>query len=191
MPEEAIECYDEVLTLDPNRLKIWTKKGNFLLMLKRYEDAIECYDRALDVDPQIELRKEEEVMKAGWNDFPGISIDPHETQLWKKEIWNNKGRALHLLGNKTLKAVDFRAQDYNQVSTQAFGYLNQALTCYDKALEIDPIDEVVWYNEAVLFFDGYKFDEAIQRIDQALKIKSTDVKVASESIYAFLSSIKT
>ncbi|MHC1597395.1 MAG: protein kinase domain-containing protein, partial [Methermicoccaceae archaeon] len=49
--EDAIECYDKALKIDPKDADAWKKKGNALDELGRYEDAIECYDEALKIDP--------------------------------------------------------------------------------------------------------------------------------------------
>ena len=50
--EEAIECYDKALKIDPQYADAWYNKGYALSKLGRYEKAIECYDRALEIDPK-------------------------------------------------------------------------------------------------------------------------------------------
>src|ERR671919_3237897 len=50
--EEAIQCLDKVLEIDPNAQGTWKGKAFILLdPLQRYEEAIECYDRALEIKP--------------------------------------------------------------------------------------------------------------------------------------------
>ena len=44
--EEAIECYDKAIELDPDYADAWKHKGDALYELGRYEEAIECYDKA-------------------------------------------------------------------------------------------------------------------------------------------------
>jgi len=67
--EEAIECYDKALEIDPgyeltinnrnialNALKEeWNSKGEALYERERYDEAIECYNKALEIDPGYEL----------------------------------------------------------------------------------------------------------------------------------------
>jgi len=36
--EEAIECYDKALKVDPKNVSAWNNKGDALLNLKRYEE---------------------------------------------------------------------------------------------------------------------------------------------------------
>lgn len=43
---ESIECYDEVLTVEPNNLLALKNKGFALKQLGKHEDALECIQRA-------------------------------------------------------------------------------------------------------------------------------------------------
>ena len=54
-PENAIVCFDEVLTIDPKNTEAHVKKGTAYEKLKRLEDAISCYDRAIAVDDSMTL----------------------------------------------------------------------------------------------------------------------------------------
>ena len=49
--EEAIKCYDEIITkLDPKAVDAFNNKGWALNKLGRYPEAIKCYDKALELD---------------------------------------------------------------------------------------------------------------------------------------------
>ena len=49
--EEAIECYDEAIAINPQYLEAWYNKGNSLAEgLGRHEEAIECYDEAIAIN---------------------------------------------------------------------------------------------------------------------------------------------
>lgn len=50
--EEAVDCYDQAINLDPNDASTWYGKGCALSGLARYLEEIECYDRAIKLDPQ-------------------------------------------------------------------------------------------------------------------------------------------
>jgi len=54
-PEDAIQCFDEVLTLDPRNTEAHVKKGAAYEKLKKLEEAISCYDRAIAVDDSMTL----------------------------------------------------------------------------------------------------------------------------------------
>jgi tetratricopeptide (TPR) repeat protein len=54
-PADALECFDQVLAIDPRHTDALVKKGSALERLKRFEAAVECYDRALAIDDTITL----------------------------------------------------------------------------------------------------------------------------------------
>ena len=51
--EAALDCLDEVLTLDPGNADALVKKGAALERLERIQEAIECYDRAIARDSSM------------------------------------------------------------------------------------------------------------------------------------------
>ena len=51
--EAALDCLDEVLTLDPGNADAMVKKGAALERLERIQEAIECYDRAIARDSSM------------------------------------------------------------------------------------------------------------------------------------------
>ena len=48
--EEAIDSYDQALSIKPDFQEAWNNRGNELSKLGRYEEAINSYDRALQID---------------------------------------------------------------------------------------------------------------------------------------------
>jgi len=48
---EAMQCYDEVLLVEPESLDTYRNKAVLLKDLGKYEKAIECYDEILLRDP--------------------------------------------------------------------------------------------------------------------------------------------
>jgi len=47
--EEAIECFNETLRINPLSAGAWYNKGLALYILGRYTEAIKCYDEALEI----------------------------------------------------------------------------------------------------------------------------------------------
>jgi tetratricopeptide (TPR) repeat protein len=45
--DEAIECYDKAIELNPNNADAYNNKGTVLSELRNYHQAIECYDKAI------------------------------------------------------------------------------------------------------------------------------------------------
>ena len=77
----AIQCFDKALEIDPNNASTWNNKGLVLDHLRKYDDAIQCYDKALEIDPNNDLFNENRNIvleklgktekKSGWKRFLG------------------------------------------------------------------------------------------------------------------------
>jgi len=50
--DEAIECYDKALELDPQDTDVWNNKGTALDRMERFDEAIASFDNALKFDHQ-------------------------------------------------------------------------------------------------------------------------------------------
>lgn len=50
--DEALECFDKALSLDPKNTHAWNQKGVALRSLGRYDEAIECFNKALEIVPK-------------------------------------------------------------------------------------------------------------------------------------------
>ena len=56
------------------------------------------------------------------------------------------------------------------VELYAQGKYDEALKCYDKAIELDPQFSLAWNNKGAALFSQGKYDEAIQAYDKAIEI---------------------
>ena len=74
--DEAIECYDKALKINPNNVKAWNNKAFALHNLNRLEEAIEKKEKTLNINPK---------------DFG---------------VWNNKGFCLHELNRTEIAATN-------------------------------------------------------------------------------------
>ena len=50
--DEALECFNKILSLDPKNTHAWNQKGVALRSLGRYDEAIECFNKALEIVPK-------------------------------------------------------------------------------------------------------------------------------------------
>ena len=148
---EAIECYDKALKINPNNVKAWNNKAFALHNLNRLDEAIECYDKSLEIDPNFisSLRNKafalrtlnrldeaiecyDKVLKIDSNDFG---------------VWNNKAFSLHELNRS-----------------------DEAIECYDKALKINPNYFEAWANKGFTLESLGRLDEAVECYNKALEI---------------------
>lgn len=63
--DEAVECYDKAIEINPKDAFAWYNKGNALANLAMHEKAIACFDKALELDPNY---------TNAWNN-KGVSLD--------------------------------------------------------------------------------------------------------------------
>jgi len=48
--EEALECYDEALSLDTHYIKAWYRKGHVLLSMNKYMDSAKCFENVVELE---------------------------------------------------------------------------------------------------------------------------------------------
>ena len=51
----ALQCFDEVLALEPNHGEALVRKGAALEHMKKLSEAFECYDRAIAADESMTI----------------------------------------------------------------------------------------------------------------------------------------
>jgi tetratricopeptide (TPR) repeat protein len=49
--EQAIECFDKAIKINPNESDLWCSKGTALYYLGKYEESIKCYNKSIAIDP--------------------------------------------------------------------------------------------------------------------------------------------
>jgi tetratricopeptide (TPR) repeat protein len=54
---EALECFDRALKINPGVSNIWLNRGIALVKLNEFEEAMDCFDRSLQLDPNNESAK--------------------------------------------------------------------------------------------------------------------------------------
>ena len=153
--EEAIKCYDEIITkLDPKHLLAWLYKGVALSKLGQSEEAIKCYDEIItkldskDIDALnnkgwalYNLGQQEEAIKC--YDEVITKLDPKNVNAWY-----NKGVALHMLCQ-----------------------YEEAIKCYDEiTTKLDPNYVSAWHGKGAALGMLGKYEEAIDYFNKALSI---------------------
>ncbi|CAD8055916.1 unnamed protein product [Paramecium primaurelia] len=152
--QDAIECYDKAISINPNDDITWTNKGFALNNLNKYKDAIESFDKAISINPKDDitwtnkglalnnLNKYQDAIECY---DEAISINPKYDKAW-----SNKGFALHKLQKYT-----------------------DAISCYDQALSININHQRLKLKADSLFELGKK-PEAKQFYEASLEQGSND-----------------
>ena len=183
--DEAIQCYDQALRIDPQYAAAWSNKGNSLASLGRFDEALQCFEQALRITPQlVEAWVSKGASLANLGRFAeavqcydqALRINPQYA-----EAWDNKGNSLGSLGRFD-EAIQCHEQAlvinpqypeawYDKgVSLSGLGRFAEAVRCFDQALRINPQYADAWYNKGNSLGGLGRFDEAIQCFEQALRI---------------------
>ena len=139
--EEALECYDKAIELNPKDLKTWHNRGDVLEKLGIlsfdkwfFQSAIECCDKVIELG------------QTSWE-----SVDPNDNDGWDPKgiaayEWMTKGMILYIhLGR--------RRASFNSVFGMNPSHHNEAIKCFDKAIELNPKDANVWKHKGDTLVD--------------------------------------
>jgi tetratricopeptide (TPR) repeat protein len=140
--EECIRCYDKIIKINSNEGMAWRGKGLALGRLGRPQAAIECYDEALKIDPYDDIAQRSKDIEI--EEFKAIDTVTHSPDM----------------SSLVTKGLELELDEKYE----------EAIQCYDEALEINPNDESVWENKADALGSLDKDEEAIQCYDEALEI---------------------
>jgi len=196
---DAIECYDKAIELAPNYVDAWTNKAVILTSLKRYEEALECYDKAIDLDSQnINILLNKANMCYISNRYKVLlECCDKILKLDHEQIgaWNGKGFALRALGEYEKatecykKILEIESKTINYDVKSDFFYCNKkdlilyeykswekALEYYDKALEVNPENIIIWGNRGLILQELRRYDEALVCYDKVIENGNTSDK---------------
>jgi tetratricopeptide (TPR) repeat protein len=130
--EQAIDCFNQAIDINPQYITAWTGKGDALYSLGKYNESLQAYESALGVFPSDGItwyRKGLALYELGRYQE---AISSYETALLtfprNAEIWLNKGKAL--LANEQY---------------------NEALDSLEYSLKLDPSIAVAWYYKGKTF----------------------------------------
>ncbi len=150
--QNAVDCHDKVLKINPKSEKALAYKGAALAKSGKNSDAVICYDKALEINPKY--------VDAWYN--KGVSLDKHgkydESIICYDRTLEINPRHVEALVNKGAILVD----EYDK--------LYEGIIYFDKALEINPKKEEALVSKGAALGKSSKHDEAIIYFDKALEI---------------------
>lgn len=72
--DKVLECYNKVISLDPNYPMAYYYKGEILVAMDNLQEAINAYNKALGLDPENELFKEAKLLAAEDYEIQSIAL---------------------------------------------------------------------------------------------------------------------
>ena len=181
---DAVACYDKALAIDAKNVIAWCGKGSLLGASGNHSQALVCFERVLAVEP-----KNAAVLfgKAISEEMEGRLSDAANTlrrfidvagPMYAEEIAAAKRHLVELVRRET-QANDETGERLNNdgLALSQLGRLDEALICYDKALEVVPQRVDVWCNKGTVLSILGRSTEAIGCYDKALAIDSRNAGV--------------
>jgi tetratricopeptide (TPR) repeat protein len=151
--ENAIDCYDMAIEINPEFALAWRNKGYALGSLGKYEEAIKCFDEAIEHEPN------------------------------NADAWRNKCFAIGKIPERGEDAkkcfIEAITKDPEFAFTHnSYGYIlnslgeyREAIKCFDKALEINPEFALAWRNKGFSLISLDQAKDAIECVGKSIKIE--------------------
>jgi len=191
-PGEALECYERGLLIDPHNALLGRLKARALGDLGRIEEALECSDRALEREPgdaSLLSTRAEILDSAGRHAEQLVCLDRAlELDSGNAELWRDKAGALERLDRleealaccKSAQDINPRRADSSSVLRMGdilakLGRNDEAIDCYDRALEIAPRDILVWGAKGIALNRLGYIEEALKCHERMLEINPRDL----------------
>ena len=192
---KAIEAHQQAIEANPNNADAWSSKGLAHLSLQQHQQALASFARAQEIAPDnptiwiqkgIALKALQRPQEANMFYQEALAVYDEVTRKNHKNpaLWSDRGfvllqlnrpqdafasydRALRLNEN-FYEALIGKANAYNLVKDY-----QQALSMFDRASEIRPKDDRVWYNRGNLLLQALNNpSEALTSFKQATALNS-------------------
>jgi len=182
--EEAVNDYSKAIELDPSftGLEAQLYRAGVLAELDRYDEAVAAYDKIIKTVP-----------------------DNNTMTMYVAQVWAGKGNVLEKMGDhedalkafakaKELGVLTIAVAQENTTNywvTKAKdlimnGSTDEAISAYDRALQIDPSNETIWTYMALELAISGRDDESLRASEKALGILDDKLKVNPQDADSWL-----
>jgi tetratricopeptide (TPR) repeat protein/energy-coupling factor transporter ATP-binding protein EcfA2 len=178
LDDEAVECLEKALDINPGLASAWMEKGNALDFSGRHKEALLCYDKAEEIDPHY-LSLVISINRGGCfynmrKYKPAIVCFDKVLNIINSEKLPNLLQLLDLNKRELLlyqiDSWKSRAYRLKGICLIELGKYEGAVRCFDKALEIDPSNTDAWYQKAYALIELKKYEAAINAYQELLNI---------------------
>jgi tetratricopeptide (TPR) repeat protein len=183
--EEAVNAYNNAISLNPENAGAWAGKAVSLGYLSlsnkntnAYNDSLNAYDRAIEL--YYNDTKNYASDANAWYNL-GLILKDRVIAMQSGENLgvNSDGPMRMQYLEESLKAYD-RATEINPKFVAALrgkgnvlyilGRYNDSLNAYNAAIETDSKYALAWYNKGLALYDMGRYEEAVQAYDTAIEI---------------------
>ncbi|WP_094603230.1 Beta-barrel assembly-enhancing protease [Sporomusa silvacetica DSM 10669] len=184
--EDAIQCYQEGLTLCPGNVELWFNMGSTLLELSRLTEAVAALQQAIALQPDYagvymnlgNAFKEQGRCEDAVQCFQkGLVICPGSAELWFNlgttllEV-RRLPEAVEALQQAIALQPDFAAA-YNNLGSalKEQGLTEDAIQCFQQGAAFCPGNAQLWFNLGTVLFELQRLSEAVEALKQAIALK--------------------
>jgi tetratricopeptide (TPR) repeat protein len=127
--DEALESYQKAIEISPDNARAWIGRGIVLHDLGRYNESLRSYNHALELDP---------TNANAFNDKAWLYYKMGNNE----EALTNANQSIDIFNSSLAAALDTKGMALAALGRNeaALGYINQAL-------ELDPLDSIVWIHK--------------------------------------------
>ncbi len=158
--EEAVDCYNQAIQINPDYADAYGNRGNALKELGQLDEAIKSYNKVIQLNPNY------------------------------AEAYGNRGNALNELGQSDeaiknyKKAIQLKpdyADAYNNLggALKQLGQLDEAIKNYKKAIQLKPDYVNSYINLGVALQDQGQLDKAVEIYNKAIQLNPNDADAHS------------
>jgi len=187
--EQAIECYDKAINIDPRNGGAWSNKGNALRLLGRDSEAMGCYNDAIKVNPsnaRAWCNKGFLLCKLGQLDdslrclHQALDIKPMNSYITSQivgclNMGEFKKAEIRDVCQKVI-SLNLKPYDVDGLFNLGLCYLqiedtDNALEIFLKAEKLAGQDSGIWFGLMNVFFKKQDSDKTIQYCDKLINAK--------------------
>lgn len=146
-------------------------KGRALKEAGEFREAQQCFQEARDLDPD---RREEAWFEIadchGRMGCNGLALDAWAVVLVKNpkndRAWVEKGKTFVRLADRQYNEFDIVREEY----TAPERCLDEAIGCFDKAIEVNPQQDEAWYQKGCTSARAGRKEEALRCLERAQQL---------------------
>ncbi|MFQ6127579.1 MAG: tetratricopeptide repeat protein [Thermoplasmata archaeon] len=176
--EEALECFDKVLLLDPDHEWAQKRKAETEMLIRKERGSRET--SLADAEGEKTRGEEEGVAQSG------LAVAHAFKQSWgrisDKENLTRKARECYDAGEYDIALAYYDnvlELDWNEYSAwkgkgeilSIMGRNEEATECFERALRLNPRDETIWHDEGKALHAEGKKPEALVALKKAVNLK--------------------
>ncbi len=195
--QDALECFDEALSLNENSESCWLNRSECLEHIERFSDAIVSLDKILQKNPNnLEVLCRKGLLLAKMNDpnssrkcfIKAVNLNPSNEMTW---LYKLKTHSMFNEYPEIIKCADYilNVNPNNELAWKAksnglikLNDLPAALQFCDNFIKRQPMNPIGWKCKGDILIKLGKFEEAIMIYDKALTLDLDGAKINLEEV---------